>query len=325
MKWFSLQQKTANKSLTKRSPRILNPWLIKLIVFPVIGSLILSGDVPQWQPKTLASIPPELIAGKIHQIASKITVKIIGQDFLGSGFILHQQDKNYLVLTNQHVLRAGESPFKIQTVDGKIYQGQVVTPQTSSQDDLAFLSFTSDRHKYQTAITGDYSQLQSGELVFAAGFPTDSTEHLTQSPNLPGFTFTTGKVAVVLDKPLKEGYQIAYTNDVQKGMSGGPLLTQQGKVVGVNGKHAYPLWEAPDFYEDNSQPCQPLQELITRSSLAIPVVKALALASKSNFALNSTDNQLLRLPQNNHIFSKIARESSSDLVELETISSKHCQ
>ena len=100
-----------------------------------------------------------------------------------------------------------------------------------------------------------------------------------------------------MDKALEEGYQIGYTNDVKKGMSGGPLFNTRGEVIGVNGKHAFPLWEAPDFYQDGSQPCEPLQELITRSSLAIPIEKVISLTpqfrsregSESDLAVSNED------------------------------------
>ena len=336
MKWFSLLQKRAS---TFAKPQTVSySWLISLILCPLMGSLVLSRDVPQWQnkEKTLTS-SPDLVASQINQIAAEITVKIQAQNFLGSGIIVHQQDNKYLVLTNQHVLRAGEPPFAIQTANGKIYQGEVITPPTSS-DDLALLSFISEGDRYKAASIGNSARLQEGELVFAAGFPANLiaesdrntqaidrervTKNTTSLQTRSDFNFTQGKVAVILDKPLQQGYQIGYTNHVLKGMSGGPLLDRQGKVVGVNGRHAYPLWEAPDFYEDNSQLCPPLQELVTRSSLAIPIEKALALALQANFKIDSSHSNS---PQNYQLLSTITTENNSQAAIKADISSKHCQ
>ncbi len=43
-----------------------------------------------------------------------------------------------------------------------------------------------------------------------------------------------------LNRPLEEGYQIGYTNNIETGMSGGPILNQQGYLVGINGRLKYP-------------------------------------------------------------------------------------
>jgi len=256
--------------------------LLMLICFlAVLG--IVSGDVYQRKSKTLASQPSELKIEKVRQIATEITVKISNQESLGSGIIMQRQDDSYLVITNQHVLRAGEKPYNIHTFDGKSHPAKVIVTRASSRYDIALLEFTSKKDNYQTVTLGNSLNLEVGEPVFAVGFPyqyqesdSDTASNIAKGLSrnvLQGLAFTKGRVSVILDQALEEGYQIGYTNEVQKGMSGGALLTIEGLLVGVNGKHAYPLWEAPDFYEDQSQPCPPLQELIIRSSLAIPLGK----------------------------------------------------
>ena len=82
----------------------------------------------------------------------------------------------------------------------------------------------------------------------------------------------------MLDKALEGGYQIGYTNDIRKGMSGAPLLNHLGEVVGINGLHKDSVWDAPELYLDGSQPDKPLQELITRSSLAVPIKTVVQMA-----------------------------------------------
>ena len=275
----------------------LKPQAVKLLVCLVGIGVLLPGDVSRLSSRTLASASPDLLLTQINQSATNITVKVWGTDALGSGTIINRQGSVYTIVTNQHVLRAGTTPYQIQTSDGKIYPAKVLKTSLSTQYDLALLSFRSNHKNYQTAIIGNSSALAVGEPILAAGFPTESGEipiSTTQLKTLAGFALKTGRIAVILDQALEEGYQIGYTNDVEKGMSGGPLMNSRGEVVGINGKHAYPLWDAPDFFEDGSQPCLPLQELITRSSLAIPVEKIteitpdLNLASQSSSSLSDT-------------------------------------
>ncbi|GAB4541546.1 MAG: hypothetical protein Tsb0014_33590 [Pleurocapsa sp.] len=287
MNWFSKRQKS-DKCLQDVSSarRLSKPQAATLLVCLAGVGIFLYGDASQLKPKTLASISPQSLAAKVDVVATSITVKVLSSNFLGSGFIVQEQDNTYTVITNRHVLRAGEPPYKIQTPDGKIYQAEVIEELNSTDYDLALLRFESSEEKYPTATIGSSSYLEIGEPIFAAGFPyrdrvkVNATSTKEIETTLPGFVLKQGRIAIFLDKALEEGYQIGYTNDVKKGMSGGPLLNSRGEVVGVNGKHAYPLWEAPDFYQDGSQPCAPLQELITRSSLAIPIEKGIGLTSK---------------------------------------------
>lgn len=85
-------------------------------------------------------------------------------------------------------------------------------------------------------------------MLYAAGFPNwqwhDETQtriNNTRDWGLKAFRLTTGRLAMQLDRPLEEGYQIGYTNNIESGMSGGPILNQHGYLVGINGRLKYPL------------------------------------------------------------------------------------
>lgn len=252
----------------------------KLLLCSFLTGVFLSGDGDRLNSINSAVVSPQTITQKVDRIASNISVKIFSQDFLGSGFLLGQTktkaQTQYLVVTNQHVLRAGDAPYKIETPDGKIYSAKISNlASNDSSYDLAVLTFETDT-LYPTAKIGSSLFLEVGEPVFAAGFPQDTMKELSGDRSAE-LTVKSGRIALLLNRSLLEGYQIGYTNDVEKGMSGGPLLNSRGEVIGINGKHAYPLWESPEIYQDGSQPCPPLQELITRSSLAIPIEKSIEL------------------------------------------------
>ena len=284
-----------------------------LLVCCIGVGMFLSEDDTKLQLTTLPSISARKTQAQIDLIAAEISIKVLDRDFLGSGFIVKRKGNKYIVITNQHVLRAGEAPYKIKTSDGKVYQAQVVADAEikDRQYDLAILEFEADA-VYPTATIGNSLYLEVGEPVFAAGFPYGEldTNQATpalfkESKNNLELALKPGRVVIILDRALEEGYQIGYTNDVRKGMSGGPLLNSQGEVVGVNGKHAYPLWESPEIYQDGSQPCPALQDLITRSSLAIPIEKSLESPQLKSLKLSS---------------SKISRQSNLSSEDSELIS-----
>ncbi len=218
---------------------------------------------------------------KLNKIASQITVKIWSENqVIGSGTIINKQNNIYEVITNSHVLRMGNGDYQIQTLDGKIYNATLISETTIQEWDLGFVTFNSQGINYEVATLANINSTQVGDFVFAAGFPINNqsttSENINENPTLTqleGFDFNSGKLSLILEKSLKDGYQIGITNDIKKGMSGGPLLNQQGHLIGINGKHAYPLWESPDFYEDGSQPCTAIQEFINSNSWGIPMDK----------------------------------------------------
>ncbi|MDJ0693592.1 serine protease [Mastigocoleus sp. MO_188.B34] len=231
----------------------------------------------------------QLTVVQIRHIADSITVKVLSKEFLGSGTLLKKSQGVYTVITNAHVLRAAKSPYRIQTPDGRIYQTTLIKTVKLDGNDLGLLQFRSPDTVYEVANLGDSSTLGVGDKVFVGGFtakfppkqPEQKEEknsswvfHIFSSSHLRrerGLVFTTGEVSLLLQKALKGGYQIGYTNDIRKGMSGAPLLNIYGEVVGINGLHKEHLWDAVDLYEDGTEPSKPLQEQITRSSLAVPV------------------------------------------------------
>ena len=205
---------------------------------------------------------PKQVQPDLRQVAKAITVKVLSGDTWGSGILIQKQGQIYTVLTNRHVLTPGEGQrYRIQTGDGRIYLANLVNTVSFEGNDLGLLQFRSRRKVYAIASLETSSNPAVGEEVFAAGFPIEAT----------GFFFNVGQISLVLDRGFVGGYQIAYTNDIQKGMSGGPLLNRKGKVVGINGMHSYPLWGNPYVFKDGSTPSLSEQQEMIRFSWAVPV------------------------------------------------------
>ncbi|MDF5712148.1 MAG: serine protease [Nostoc sp. S4] len=227
---------------------------------------IASCKVPFSQTVSLKLPIPQTSTEKLGFQAQAITVKVMSKEFLGSGILLQKQESIYTVLTNAHVLRADDPPYQIQTPDGEIYTASLPRNTKFGNNDLAILQFRSPKKIYRVASIA--SKLMVGDEVFASGFYSQEDEDKHQ------FSFTNGKVLLLLPKALDGGYQIGYSNDIQKGMSGGPLLNCRGEVVGVNGMQANPLWDAPSIFVDGSQADKELHEQINRLSWAVPIDRA---------------------------------------------------
>lgn len=218
------------------------------------------------QISTQAQQPSKLSSQQLHHRAEMISVKVMSQEILGTGFLLKKQGCVYTVVTNAHVLRAGKAPFRIQTFDNRIWKAETKYVASVKGDDLAILEFRTRGEIYTVPSIGVNPVV--GTEVVAAGFPFTEGDSRVDS-----LTLTSGKVSLVLDKALQGGYQIGYTNDIRKGMSGGALLNQKGEVIGVNGKHAFPLWDIPSVFESGEEADKTLHQKIVRLSWAVPMEK----------------------------------------------------
>ena len=249
----------------------------------------LQADTPDQRTKVLTGVltGKGFVAGEkseslpledgLYQQARAVTVKVLSESPLGSGTIIQRQGSVYTAVTSKHVLRAGNSPYWIETADGQTYQAKAIASVELEGYDLALLQFRSTA-AHAVARLGSSSTLEVGDEVFAAGFPWRLGSQVeAEFQDEGGFMLKMGRVSLLLEKALEEGYRIGYSNYLEKGMSGGPLLNRRGEVVGINGMHADPLWDAPDLYEDGSEPPPSLQPLIVSSNWAIPIEAVLKL------------------------------------------------
>ena len=213
-------------------------------------------------------------AYELAEESKSITVKVLVGGTWGSGIIVMRRDKVYTVLTNQHVLAVGDE-YRIQTSDDRIHEAVPYTETDLDGHDLGLLKFSSET-PYEVAIVGNSSDLQEGDAVFATGFTLPETDNESAE-----FKFVGGKIALKIAKPLVGGYQVAYTNNIEKGMSGGPLLNDRGEVVAVNGMHV-PLFGAPYIYRDGETPDPALREQMRMYSWGIPIASFLQVFPLNN-------------------------------------------
>jgi serine protease Do len=249
-------------------------WVLKSIVFttnPGVQSDRSKSNEPI-HPTDLQNI------AKIERIAQEVTVRIATESAYGSGVVVAHQGRTYTVLTCQHV--AAESKqgiYQVLTADGKTYPARLQPWQNVQKLDLALIEFESPTN-YPTVKLGDLKQLPIGSSVYAAGFPNYylmSKDNMEETYKLGRkiFKFTPGTVDLILDKPsLPDGYSLGYTNEVELGMSGGPVLNENGELIGINGRSKYPIQGIDAFtFTDGTKPSIEKFQQMEPLSWAIPI------------------------------------------------------
>ena len=137
---------------------------------------------------------------------------------IGSGF---QVSKDGLVITNYHVVSSFVQSPETHEIEYQSHTGQKGKLSLLDFDvvnDLALLRHSNPSDNY---LEFAETPLKKGETVYALGNPRDYGTSLVRGPN-------NGMVEHSYDD------QILFSGSLNPGMSGGPALNADGKVVGVN-------------------------------------------------------------------------------------------
>ncbi|ALF52902.1 hypothetical protein ACX27_08585 [Nostoc piscinale CENA21] len=182
-----------------------------------LSALLLGTAIVIVQPVATALTPQE-----VADIAQQITVRIDGTN-TGSGVIIEQQNNVYTVVTNWHVVQLPGN-YTIQTPDGRKYTFNHNQVKQFRGVDLAEFQFTSNQN-YRVAEKGNSDQVTLGTNISVAGYPQGTSD----------ISFLRGAISSRLTNP-KDGYTFVYYVGGLPGMSGGPILDEQGKLVGIHGR-----------------------------------------------------------------------------------------
>lgn len=255
--------------------------LLPIALLPIVTSPLSALSLFEGQPSFLAqgsTLLPQVEA-RVSAIAKQVTVRILEDSSIGSGVIVRRQGRTYTVLTNAHVLDDTQvNRYTILTPDGRTYTGWRLHLAEFRDRDLALVQFRSDR-VYQVVAIGNSENLAIGDPVYAAGFPSwqwqqENEIAETRDWGTKAYRLTSGRVAMLPEKSLQEGYQLGYTNDIELGMSGGPVLDRNGYLIGINGKSKYPPQGIVAFiFADGSLPSPELFQQMETLSWAIPTAK----------------------------------------------------
>jgi tetratricopeptide (TPR) repeat protein len=169
-------------------------------------------------------------ATDVQTVAREATVLIGDYSQGGSGVIIARSGNNYYVATAEHTIGKIEQ-YGLQTYDGEQHTFTANAVRKLPGVDLAILQFTS--HKNYRIVRFVNSDLIGGieaTSVYIAGYPLSSDKQPRR------YRFSSGRVMDNSPGDMAEGYSLFYTNTTLGGMSGGPILDRDGRLVGIHGR-----------------------------------------------------------------------------------------
>ena len=201
----------------------MSQWIKqKFIATAIFGMAIASTVTTGISYQQAIALP----SATVNQIVKKSTVRIDGAGN-GSGVIFAQDEYGYVVLTNQHVIE-DSGDYQIITSDGKSHP--VSDIQELEGADLALVYFDTDR-RYSVIARGNSDTLIEGQKLHIAGYPgaqnvASNRTYRFMSESLIGF---------LAPSDIKDGYELIYSGEAVPGMSGSPIINEEGQLIGTYG------------------------------------------------------------------------------------------
>ena len=172
----------------------------------------------------------------------------------GSGIIIGTNEKELLIVTNNHVVSGAET-VSVCFIDEQVYEANVKG--TDSDNDLAIIAIDLAKISADTmasikvATIGDSSEIKVGEQVVAIGNALGYGQSVTT-----GIVSAKDRVVSTNTTPL-----IQTDAAINPGNSGGALLNMKGEVIGINSSkymstevegmgYAIPISEVEDILDE---------------------------------------------------------------------------
>ena len=208
----------------------MNVWGLRFDALTVI----LTGAVTVAAVVSQQSAACAKTAQEVAQLAMFTTVEVnntLGFSGSGSGVIIAKQGSVYTVLTTNHVVASLAQEYSIRTHLEKNYTAiRIQRLAKNDRDiDLALIQFQS-REQYPVAPMGESGRAVVGSTIYVAGYPLPIASESERK-----LEFTAGIVSSRLGR-ASSGYGLRYQAVTRRGMSGGPVFDDDGRVVGIHGQ-----------------------------------------------------------------------------------------
>ncbi len=154
----------------------------------------------------------------IISLYKDVIIQIATPYSVGTGFYLKEHQ---LIVTNEHVVRGNKSVvIKGHTFKKRLTKVIYLDPRY----DLAFLEVTEELNIPDVSLLKDMEQMSEGDTVIAVGHPYSFK-----------YSFTQGIVSNLNQlQPDNDVPYVMHDAALNPGNSGGPLVDEAGRIVGVN-------------------------------------------------------------------------------------------
>ncbi|WP_456364455.1 S1C family serine protease [Priestia aryabhattai] len=142
----------------------------------------------------------------------------------GTGFAI-KSDNQVLIVTNEHVASSKKQNYYLTTKSGQKYKAKVIY--TNKDDDIAFLKLNQRISIPALDVNTKLNSFSIGTPVYTIGNPYDFLFSVSN-----GVISNLNRNVVFEDGDFDE-LLIQTTINVNPGNSGGPLLNENGEVIGI--------------------------------------------------------------------------------------------
>lgn len=172
---------------------------------------------------------PSVVSIAVSQVMLKKGEGLVDEvSNIGTGFIV---DPSGIIVTNQHVVSDSTATYKVITSEGKEYE--IVEIVRDDSNDIAILKI--DATNLPALGLGDSDTLVVGQTVIAIGTPLGEYAGSVTTGVISGTNRSVTTSSGWFGSTTKTYENVLQTDAaVNSGNSGGPLISTEGKVVGIN-------------------------------------------------------------------------------------------
>ena len=172
------------------------------------------------RPTPTPTKSPAVVLSEMVKRVRPAVVRIESSTSSGSGAIVETQGRTGYIITNHHVVE-GDAEVTVTVNDSTPYRGEVLG--SDPLRDLAIVSICCG--SFRTLPFGDASGLQAGDEVVAMGYALGIGGEAS---------VTRGIVSAIRYEPRYRSDVIQTDAAINPGNSGGPMLSMEGKILGIN-------------------------------------------------------------------------------------------